>query len=160
MNCLIAREKVFEGAPRPDRRSQPGLCELVDALRCRGYAVHVDASCAATRAQAATRVARFVESALAVAGNPKSGEAYVRVSCSSTSLLVEVTHLIFSAHDAFERDEVALIALDDLRQEVCSRGDWLTMERGPRGQLRIATVIKTPSAGRHDNVEGIGAGQD
>lgn len=159
MDCLIAREKVFERAPWPDSRSQPDLCELVDTLRCRGYAVHLDASCAATRAQVATRAARFVESALAVAGNPKSGEAYVRVSGSTTSLLVEVTHLSFTAHDAFEHDDAALIALDDLRQEVCSRGDWLTMEPGPRGQLRIATVIKTPSAGRHDNLERNGDGQ-
>jgi hypothetical protein len=153
MNCLIAREKVFERMPRIDSRSQPDLCALVDTLRCRGYALHVDASCAETRAQVATRAARFVESALAVAGNPKSGEAYVRVSGSTNSLLVEVTHLSFSAHEALEHDEAALIALDDLRQEVCSRGERLTMERGPRGQLRIATVIKAPSADRRDNVE-------
>src|SRR6266700_1204084 len=158
MNCLIARENVLDRAPRPDRRSQPDLCELVDTLRRRGYAVQVDPSCAATRAQPAARVARFVEWALAVAGNPKSGEAYVRVNGSTTSLLVEVTHLGFSAHDAFEHDDAALIALDDLRQEVCSLGDWLTMEREPRGQLRIATVIKTPSAGRHDNGERNGDG--
>jgi hypothetical protein len=159
MNCLIAREKVVERASRPESRSQPGLCELVDTLRCRGYAVHVDPSCAATRAQVATRAARFVRSALAVAGNPKSGEAYVRVSGSTTSLLVEVTHLSFSAHDALGHDEAALIALDDLRQEVCSRGDWLTMERGPRGQLRIATVIKARSVDRRDNVERNGDGE-
>ena len=33
----------------------------------------------------------FVESALAVAGNPKAGQAYVRLSRSTESLLVEVT---------------------------------------------------------------------
>jgi hypothetical protein len=101
----------------------------------------------------ATRSTRFVDSALAVAGNPKSGEAYVRVSGSTESLWVEVTHLSFGAHDALEHDEAALIALDDLRQEVCSRGERLTMERGPRGQLRIATVIRAPSADGRDNVE-------
>ena len=153
MNCLIAREKVRERAPKPDSRSQPDLCELVDTLRCRGYALHLDASCAETRAQVAIRAARFVDSALAVAGNPKSGEAYVRVSGSAESLWVEVTHLSFSAHDALEHDEAALTALDDLRQEVCSRGERLRIERGPRGQLRIATVIKAPSADRRDNVE-------
>ena len=156
---MIAREKVPDRAPRPDRQSQPNLCELVDTLRCRGYAVHLDASCAATRAQAASRAARFVESALAVAGNPQSGQAYVRLSGSTESLLVEVTHLSFTAHDALERDEAALVALDALRQWTCSRGEWLSMEPGPRGQLRIATVIKTPSAGRHDNVERNGDGQ-
>src|SRR6266516_3946432 len=108
MDCLIAREKVFKRAPRPESRSHPDLCELVDTLRCRGYAVHVDPSCAATRAQVATRDARFVESALAVAGNPNSGQAYVRVSGSTTSLLVEVTHLSFGAHHALEHDEAAL----------------------------------------------------
>ena len=151
MNCLIARDKVPRRAPRPDSRSEPDLCELVDTLRCRGYAVHLDSSCAATRAQVATRAASFVESALAVVGNPKSGEAYVRVSGSTTSLLVEVTHLSFSAHRSLEHDEAALTALDDLRQEVCNRGEWLTMERGPRGQLRIAAVIKGPPADRRDN---------
>ena len=78
MNCLIAREKARERAPMPDGRSQPDLCDLVDTLRCRGYAVHVNPSCTATGAQVATRAAGFVDSALAVAGNPKSGEAYVR----------------------------------------------------------------------------------
>jgi hypothetical protein len=158
MNCLMAREKVRERAPVPDGPSQPDLCELVDTLRCRGYAVHVNPSCAATRAQVATRAAGFVKSALAVAGNPKSGEAYVRVSGSTKSLLVEVTHLSFSAHDALEHDEAALSALDDLRQEVCSRGEWLTMERGPRGQLRIATLIKARSTDRRGNAERNGDG--
>ncbi len=153
MNCLIAREKARERAPIPDSRSQSDLCDLVDTLRCRGYAVHVNPSCTATGAQVATRAAGFVDSALAVAGNPKSGEAYVRVSGSTKSLLVEVTHLSFSAHDALEHDEAALTALDDLRQEVCSRGEWLTMERGPRGQLRIATLIKARSADRRGNAE-------
>jgi hypothetical protein len=159
MNCWIARDRVRRKAPSPDGRSEPDLCELVDRLRCRGYAVHVDSSCAETRAQVATRVAGFVESALAVVGNPKSGEAYVRVSGSTTSLLVEVTHLSFSAHRALEHDEAALIALDDLRQEVCSRGEWFTMERGPRGQLRIAAVIKGPSVDRRDNVARNGDGE-
>ena len=144
MNCLIARNKVPHRAPRPDSRSEPDLCELVDTLRCRGYAVHLDASSAETRAQLSTYAARFVESALAVAGNPKSGEAYIRVSGSTESLFVEVTHLAFSAHDALKRDEAALIALDALRQWTCSRGEWLLVERGPRGQLLIATVIRTP----------------
>ena len=144
MNCWIAREEVPVRTPGPDSAPQPDLCELVAMLRCRGYAVHLDASCAETRAQVSTRAARFVESALAVAGNPKSGEAYVRVSGSTESLLVEVTHLGFSAHGALERDEAALIALDALRQWTCSRGEWLSVERGPRGPLLIATVIRTP----------------
>ena len=131
-------------APGPDRGPPPDLCELVATLRSRGYAVHLDASCAGTRAQVSTRAARFVESALAVAGNPKSGEAYIRVSGSTESLFVEVTHLGFSAHDALKRDEAALIALDALRQWTCSRGEWLSVERGPRGQLLIATMIRTP----------------
>ena len=159
MNCLIARDKVRERVAKPDNRSQPDLCELVDTLRCRGYALHLDTSCAATRAPVATRAARFVDSALAVAGNPKSGEAYVRVSGSTTSLLVEVTHLSFSAHYALEHDNAALTALDDLRQEVCSRGESLTIERGPRGQLRIATVVKAPYADRSGNAERNGDGE-
>ena len=77
MNCLIAHEKVRKRAPVPEGPSQPDLCELLETLRCRGYAVHVNPSCNATRAQVATRAAGFVKSALAVAGNPKSGEAYV-----------------------------------------------------------------------------------
>ena len=153
MKCWIARDKVAHRALRPDSRCQPDLGELVDTLRCRGYALHLDASCAATRAPVATRAARFVDSALAVAGNPKSGGAYVRVSGSTTSLLVEVTQLSFSAHRALQHDEAALTALDDLRQEVCSRGERLTIERGPRGQLRIATVIKAPYADRRDDLE-------
>ena len=144
MNCWIAREKGPVRKPASGSPSQPDLCELVDTLRCRGYAVHLDASCAETRAQLSTYAARFVESALAVAGNPKSGEAYVRVSGSTESLFVEVTHLGFSAHDALERDEAALIALDALRQWRRSRGAWVSVERGPRGQLLIATVIRTP----------------
>lgn len=159
MNCLIAREKVPERAPRRDRQSQPNLCKLVDTLRCRGYAVHLDASCAATRAPVASRAARFVESALAVAGNPQSGQAYVRLSGSTESLLVEVTHLSFTAHDALERDEAALLALDALRQWTGSRGEWLSMEPGPRGQLRIATVIKAPSGDRPDHVAKNGDGE-
>src|SRR6476646_25241 len=117
MNCGIAREKGPVRKPASGSSSQPDLCELVDTLRCRGYAVHLDASNAETRAEVSTRAERFVESALAVAGNPKSGEAYVRVSGSTESLFVEVTHLSFSAHDALEHDEAALTALDDLRQE-------------------------------------------
>jgi hypothetical protein len=144
MNCWIAREKGPVRKPASGSSSQPDLCELVDTLRCRGYAVHLDASSAETRAQLSTYAARFVESALAVAGNPKSGEAYIRVSESTESLFVEVTHLAFSAHDALKRDEAALIALDALRQWTCSRGEWLSVERGPRGQLLIATVIRTP----------------
>jgi hypothetical protein len=144
MHSGSAREKGPVRKPASGSPSQPDLCELVAMLRCRGYAVHLDASCAGTRAQVSTRAARFVESALAVAGNPKSGEAYVRVSGSTESLFVEVTHLGFSAHDALERDEAALIALDALRQWTCSRGEWLSVERGPRGQLLIATVIRTP----------------
>jgi hypothetical protein len=159
MNCLIAREKVRKRVPKPDSRSEQDLCELVDTLRCRGYALHLDAWCAETRAQVATRAERFVDSALAVAGNPKSGEAYVRVSGSTKSLLVEVTHLSFSAHDALEHDEAALTALDDLRQEICSRGEWLTMERGPRGQLRIATLIEARSADRRGSAERNGDGE-
>jgi hypothetical protein len=159
MNCFIARGKVLERAPVPDGPSHPDLCELVDTLRCRGYAVHVNPSCDATSPPVATRAADFVMSALAVAGYPKSGEAYVRVSGSTKSLLVEVTHLSFSAHDALEHDEAALTALDDLRQEVCSRGEWLTMERGPRGQLRIATLIKARSADRRGNAERNGDGE-
>src|SRR5260370_33058472 len=119
MNCLIAREKVRERVPKPHRRSQPDLCELVDTLRCRGYALHLDASCTETRAQVATRAARFVDSALAVAGSPKAGEAYVRVSGGTESLWVEVTDLSFGAHDALEHDEAAPTALDALRKEVC-----------------------------------------
>ena len=144
MNWWIAREKGPVRKSASGSSSQPDLCELVAMLRCRGYAVHLDASCAETRAEVSTRAARFVESALAVAGNPRSGEAYVRVSGSTESLFVEVTHLGFSAHDALERDEAALIALDALRQWTCSRGEWLLVERGPRGQLLIATVIRTP----------------
>jgi hypothetical protein len=144
MNCLIAREKIPDGVAEPDSPSQSDLCELVDALRYRGYAVHLDASCTATRAQVSTRAARFVAWVLAVVGNPKSGQAYVRVSGSTTSLLVEVTHLSFTAHDALQGDEAALAALDALRQWTCSRGEWLSVERGPRGQLRVATVIRAP----------------
>src|SRR5437016_692963 len=90
MNCLIAREKVPVRAPRPASPTPSDLCELVETLRCWGYAVHLDISCAETRAQVSTRAARFVESALAVAGNPTSGHAYVRVSGSTKSLFVEV----------------------------------------------------------------------
>jgi hypothetical protein len=144
MHSGSAPRKPPVRAPGPDRGPPPDLCELVATLRCRGYAVHLDASCAETRAQLSTYAARFVESALAVAGNPKSGEAYIRVSESTESLFVEVTHLAFSAHDALKRDEAALIALDALRQWTCSRGEWLSVERGPRGQLLIATVIRTP----------------
>ena len=145
MNCLIARHKVVpEKTTRPNSSSQRDLCTVVDALRCRGYAVYLDAACAATRPQVTTRAARFVESALAVAGNPKSGQAYIRVSGSTKSLLVEVTRLTLTAHDALARDDAALIALDALRQWASSHDEWLSMERGPRGQLRIATVIRTP----------------
>ena len=70
MNCWIAREKGPVRKPASGSSSQPELCELVDTLRCRGYAVHLDASSAETRAQLSTYAARFVESALAVAAIP------------------------------------------------------------------------------------------
>ena len=122
--------------------SRADLCGLVDTLRSRGYAAYLDVSCAAAPAELVTCVARFIESAIAVAGNPKSGQAYVRISGSASSLLIEVTHLSFTAHDALRRNGSVPNALDALRQRACSRDEWLSVDRGPRGQLRITTLIR------------------
>jgi hypothetical protein len=118
----------------------------VEVLRCRGYAIHLEVSCAAIGDLVSTGVVRFVESALAVAGHPGSGRGYVRISGAPTSLLVELTNLNFTAFDAFAHDAAALVALEVLQDWTDSRGDWLSVERGPRGQLRIATVIRVRTA--------------
>jgi len=94
----------------------------------------------------ATGAVRFVESALSVAGHPGSGRVYVRISGAPTSLLVELTNLNFTAFDAVSHDESALLALQALQDWTDSRGDWLSVERGPRGQLRIATLIRGRTA--------------
>jgi hypothetical protein len=142
VNCLIAHKEHAAPAARPVRWPRAGLCEVVDSLRCRGYAIHLDASCAAIGDPVAWGVVRFVESALSVAGHPSSGQGYVRISGTPTSLLVELTNLNFTAFDAFRHDQAALIALQVLRDSTDNRGDLLSVERGPRGQLRIATVIR------------------
>jgi hypothetical protein len=136
------QESLREVAERRNIESRADLCDLVDSLRCRGYAVYLDASCAATRGEVVTCVARFIESALALSGLPKPGRAYVRVSGSASSLLVEVIHLSFTAHDALRRNRSVPNALEALRQRTCSRDEWLSVDRGPRGQLRIATLIR------------------
>ena len=146
MNCLIPHEKRAAPASRPARGPRACLCEVVESLRCRGYAIHLDVSCAAIDDLVATGVARFVEAALCVAGHPGSGRGYVRISGAPTSLLVELTNLNFTAFDAFAHDAAVLIALQVLRDATDSRGDWLSVERGPRGQLRIATVIQGRTA--------------
>jgi len=94
----------------------------------------------------ATGAVRFVESALSVAGHPGSGRVYVRIAGAPTSLLVELTNLNFTAFDAFAHDAAALVALEVLQEWTDSRGDWLSVERGPRGQLRIATVMSGQAA--------------
>jgi hypothetical protein len=146
MNCLIAHKERAAPAARPVRWPRADLCDVVDSLRGRGYAIHLDVSCATIGDPVATGVVRFVESALSVAGHPSSGQGYVRISGTPTSLLVELTNLNFTAFDAFARDELALIALKVLRDSTDSRGDWLSVERGPRGQLRIATVVRGRAA--------------
>lgn len=148
MSCLTAHEKHGAPAARPVRWPRAGLCEVVDSLRGRGYAIHLDVSCAAIGDSVARGVVRFVQSALSVAGHPSSGQGYVRISGTPTSLLVELTNLNFTAFDAFAHDESALIALEVLRDSTDNRGDWLSVERGPRGQLRIATVIRGRAAMR------------
>ena len=148
MNCLIAHEKRPPPAARPVRRPRAGLCDVVDSLRYRGYALHLDVSCAAIGDPVAMSAVRFVESALAVAGHPDAGRAYVRISGTQASLLVELTNLNITAFDALADDDAAAVALRVLRDWTDSRGDWLSVERGPRGQLRIATVIRDPAGSR------------
>jgi hypothetical protein len=125
----------------------------VDSLRCRGYAIHLDVSCAAIGDPVATGAVRFVESALSVAGHPGSGRVYLRITGAPTSLLVELTNLNFTAFEAFAHDAAARVALQVLQDWTNSRGDWLSVERGPRGQLRIATVIQVRTA-RSENGDG------
>lgn len=145
MNCLITQQKRPATA-RPVGRPRGGLCEVVHTLRCRGYAIHLGVSCAAIGDRVAAGAVRFVESALSVAGHPGSGRVYVRITGGPTSLLVELTNLNFTAFDAFAHDAAALLALEVLQEWTDSRGDWLSVERGPRGQLRIATVISGQAA--------------
>lgn len=155
MNCLIAREEHGGPGAAPVRRPGVGLCEVVESLRGRGYAIHVDVSCSAIRDPVAARAVGFLESAVSVAGHPTSGQGYVRISETPTSLLVELTNLNVTAFDAFPHDQAAVRALEVLRDSTDSLGDWLSVERGPRGQLRIATVIRGRAA-RGGNGDGEG----
>ena len=119
------------------------LCEVVDSLRCRGYAIHLDVSCAAIGDLVATGAVRFVESALSVAGHPGSGRVYLRISGAPTSLLVELTNLNFTAFEAFAHDAAALVALQVLQDWTDSRGDWLRFVSSTRSEDRKSTRLNS-----------------
>jgi hypothetical protein len=117
---------------------------LVDGLREGGYAVDLDASgmSACASAGLVDRAADFVDSALTVAGSPTSGRAYIRFSCARERLFVEVTHLGCGTFNALLREDAAVTALEQLRAWAAMSGRSLTVDRGPRDQLRIAATFE------------------
>ena len=115
---------------------------FIDGLRAEGNAVVDELGISACECGDLMDCAvRFVDAALALAGCPRSGRAYIRFSCSRKLLFVEVTHLGPGTFDAVMADDTAMIALDELRAWARGTGRSLTIERGPRDQLRITIVL-------------------
>jgi hypothetical protein len=119
---------------------------LVDALREGGHAVVDELGISACRCgDLLDRAARFIDAALTVAGANRSGRAYIRLSCSSGLLFVEVTRLSPGTFDALMVDDAAMNALEELRAWARESAQALRTERGPRDQFRITVVLEPGS---------------
>jgi hypothetical protein len=115
---------------------------FIDGLRDEGHAVVDELGISACECGDLMDAAvRFVDAALALAGCPSSGRAYIRFSCSRKLLFVEVTHLGPGTFNAVMADDTAMTALDELRAWARGSGRSLSIERGPRDQLRITVVL-------------------
>src|SRR5689334_739142 len=116
--------------------------ELAEELRDVGCAVVDDSGLSACKCRnLLNRAAGFVDGALKLAGCPRSGHAYIRVSCAHQLVFIEVTHLGPGTFDAVTVDPVAVAALDALRTWTVGIGRSFSVERGPRDQLRISVVL-------------------
>ena len=114
----------------------------LDELRKGGHAVATDLDISACRCgDAVDRAARFVDAALTVPSGTRCGHAYIRLSCSRGLLFVEVTHLGLGTFDAIMADDAAMRHLEELRNSAQDTGHPLTIERGPRDQFRITTLL-------------------
>jgi hypothetical protein len=122
--------------------------ELAEELRDVGCAVDDSCISACKCGKLLDRAAGFVDGALKLAGCPRSGHAYIRVSCAHQLAFVEVTHLGPGTFDALTVDEVAAAALDALRTWTLGIGRSFAVERGPRDQLRISVVLEPDADGQ------------
>ena len=112
--------------------------DLADGLRAVGYAVDADlAGSSPCAADLLDRAGCFIDAALAIAGCPVSGRAYVRCSWARGELFVEVTHLGRGTFTAVTGDVAALQALDELRSWAEQGGRSLTVDRGPGDEFRV-----------------------
>jgi len=129
---------------------------LIEELREVGCAVVDESGPSACKCgDVLDRAAAFVDAALRVAGRPTSGHAYIRLSCAQESLFVEVTHLGPGTFAAVAVDDAAGAALDELRTWARGTGRSVSVERGPRDQLRLSMVLEpdaevrcSPAGGR------------
>jgi hypothetical protein len=116
--------------------------DLVDELRGLGCAAVDESGASACKCgDLLDRATGFVDAALNVAGCPRSGRAYIRLSCARELLFVEVTHLDPGTFDAVVVDEGAVVAIDELRTWARGIGRSFSVERGPRDQLRISVTL-------------------
>ena len=119
--------------------------DLVDALREGGHAVADELAVSCKCGNLMDRAARFIDAALTVEGAPRSGRAYIRLSCARGLLFVEVTRLAPGTFDALMVDDVAMDALEQLQTWAGESAQALTIERGPRDQFRITVVLEPGS---------------
>jgi hypothetical protein len=123
--------------------------ELAEELRAVRCAVVDDSGLSACKCgNLLDRAAGFVDGALKLAGCPRSGHSYIRVSCAHQLVFIEVTHLRPGTFDALTIDPVAVAAVDALRTWTLGIGRSFSVERGPRDQLRISVVLDPKADGQ------------
>ena len=122
--------------------------ELAEELRDIGCAVVDDSGLSACKCgNLLNRAAGFVDGALKLAGRPRSGHAYIRLSRAHQLVFIEVTLLGPGTFDAVTVDPVAVAALAALRTWTLGVGRSFSVERGPRDQLRISVVLEPDTDG-------------
>jgi hypothetical protein len=115
---------------------------LVSGLRDEGHAVVDELGISADECgDLIDRAVTFVDAALTLAGCPRSGRAYIRLSRLRGLLCVAVTLLRADTFDMVMNDDAAMTALEELRAWASALGRSLTIDRGPRDQFRITIVL-------------------
>jgi hypothetical protein len=146
--ALPARHAPTDAPGTPagaEARLGPSLGDLADELRDRGHAVH--AKYAGTRSHEDPELVgtaiHFVEQTLALSTVTKSRHAYIRLYHSTELLFLEVTPLRPRPVNPSSPDVDAQHAIDELNQWAVDHDHLLSVRRGPRGQLKIALMVKS-----------------
>jgi hypothetical protein len=150
-SAMPARHAPTDAPETPawaDARLDPSLGDLADELRDRGHAVH--AKYAGTRShedhQLVGIAIQFIERTLALSTVTESRHAYIRLYHSTDLLFLEVTPLRPRPVNPCSPDTDAQHDLDELNRWAVDHDHLLSVRRGPRGQLKIALMVKSPDA--------------